>query len=137
MGKNSAWSFGLVHESVATGVKLQYDDLHEFNMGSPLSGRLTIYIGSKSYTPEDRFGGPPVFNEVGSRIAIPLWKRNRNQQLILVDCINQTLSYLPREFRVLELDEYRNGKILGIDSPAYKPFEFEVNETDFVEYQKF
>ena len=137
MGKNNAWSFGSTHSSFDGFVTIFYFELHEFGSGSPLAGNIRIDVGEHSYTPEEEFGGPPVFDKDGRHFAIPVWTSNHNQQLIVVDCLNRRMLYLPRQFRVLELDDFRDSTISGIDSPVHKPFPFTCQLADFIEYEKF
>jgi hypothetical protein len=133
----NSWDFpnensnGLNNDNIAT---LEYSNLNEIGMGAPISGICNLNKkGVNKIIIGKNCGGPAVWNEVGLKIAIPIWDKSffkgTYQRIGVVDLEKQTLTKYKKKFRVLDLRTFNNNLIKGVDSPIHKmeTVEFDIN----------
>ena len=97
-----------------------FSELSEIAMGEPLKGICYLILGNRKIKICDHAGGPIIWNEAGDCIALPVWTRNRKQQIGILDINSQTLTLFRNEFNVLHLKKFQNNMVSGIDSPLHK-----------------
>jgi hypothetical protein len=106
--------------------RLEYGGLYEKCQGGPLSGRCFWVTQSSQRVPlPGFFGGPPVWEPAGHRVAVPLWNRaalaGSDQHLAVLDTRLRKLLVFRSGFRLLALHSFNNLLITGIDSPIHTP----------------
>ena len=127
------WNFHLAYPSPDNQHKIEYQNVGEIAMSAPHGGSCILYVHGKKYEPDAHFGGPALWNSESDKIAIPLWTRSRNQKLAIIDIKKMTLAISAKNFRVIQLEDFQENLISGIDSPIYKTekIEFELELEDF------
>ncbi|MGQ8867956.1 hypothetical protein [Myroides sp. TSA_177.3] len=100
--------------------KIEYGDLYEIAMGAPIGGSCYLYQKNKKIKISNWAGGPVIWDETSTRLALPLWTSERKQQIGIFDLINSTLTIYQQPFRVLQLSHFDDRYIIGIDSPIYQ-----------------
>jgi hypothetical protein len=107
--------------------KIIYENLQEIAMGGPLSSRCTFDIEEENYSIPYNFGGPPIWNEKGTALALPMWTVDRQVKLVIVDCErkhyiiyekNFTANHITKfEDTIVEFthSEFHNFKIETVD----------------------
>ncbi|MFC1467311.1 hypothetical protein ACFLQY_01275 [Verrucomicrobiota bacterium] len=97
----------------------------EIAMGAPTLGTLSVILsdGRKKIVSEDA-AASFVWSDDSRFIAYSRWRGNRNQNLCVFKISDLSTDVSPDEFRVLELRNFTEGKIEGIDSPVYQPRTF-------------
>ncbi|HVF30386.1 MAG TPA: hypothetical protein VNA22_05415 [Pyrinomonadaceae bacterium] len=124
--KISAWDYSLNLSSPDGQITAVIDDAHEFGQGSPTTGTLVLSNGLS-------FEGcnPSVaWSDDSKFLAVPQWRRTQYQRLLVISIGEKSVGYARERFSLLELHSFSDGKIKGIDSPAYKPREIEVDLSD-------
>ena len=89
-------------------------------MGAPIGGSCYLYQKNKKIKISNWAGGPVIWDETSTRLALPLWTSERKQQIGILDLINSTLTIYQQPFRVLQLSHFDDRYIIGIDSPIYQ-----------------
>ena len=119
----SAWDDSLNLASPDGRITAVIADGHEFGQGSPTIGTLRLSDGSsfESCSPS------AVWSDDSKFLAVPQWKRTQFQRLLVVSIERKGYGYAPGKFSVLELHSFSAGKIKGVDSPAYKPRDIEID----------
>ena len=133
----NSWDFsnetsnGLDNDNNAT---LEYSNLNEIGIGAPISGICNLTKkGINNILIGKNCGGPAVWNEVGLKIAIPIWEKSFFkgifQRIGVFDLEKQTLTKYKKKFRVLDLRTFNDNLIKGVDSPIHKmeSVEFNIN----------
>ena len=124
--KISAWDYSLNLTSPDGQVTAVIDDAHEFGQGSPTTGTLVLSNGLTF----EGCNPSAVWSEDSKFLAVPQWTTVPHQRLLVISIERKTVGY-PRElFSLLELHSFSGGRIKGVDSPAYKPREIEVDLND-------
>ena len=134
---SNPWDFSNAEERMFSHDRqnrIEYGDLIEFSMGSPLAG-VCYWIDSNNgkHLIGDQCGGPPIWNITGDKVAVPLWKwtllKGTIQKLVIVDIIKNEWTLYKRVFRVLDLRSFENNLIGGYDSPIYNTvsLQFDLN----------
>ncbi|PSR55246.1 hypothetical protein AHMF7605_17905 [Adhaeribacter arboris] len=136
----SPWGFGNNDKQMFSPDKqnrIEYFDLIEFVMGSPLAGECYwVDRNSKMYLINKLCAGPPIWNTEGNKVALPVWKRTllkgTIQKLTIVDIIKNELTLYKKIFRVLDLKTFDKNLVTGIDSPIHNPiaFQFDLNQEE-------
>lgn len=115
---------------------LEYEDLGEWRMNSPLGGKVFLneIKSKKRYTIFNQAGYPFVWQTDGNRLAIPLWiVRHAEdedegdvifQRLGVVDADAKTLTIYSKQFKVVQVSLFDGDTIAGVDSPRYEPVSF-------------
>ncbi|KAA5535625.1 hypothetical protein F0460_07540 [Paenimyroides baculatum] len=113
-----------------------FSELSEIAMGGPLKGICYLILGSRKIKICDHAGGPIIWNEAGDCLALPVWTRNRKQQIGILDINSQTQTLFRNEFNVLHLKKFQNNMVSGIDSPLHKSntlnFDLSIAEISYV-----
>jgi ABC-type phosphate transport system auxiliary subunit len=104
--------------------RVEYGELNEIAMGGPLVGDCYwVDSGGRKHLIEHGCGGPPVWNESGTQVAIPVWTRKflgTVQQLIVVDVTTREAKRYRETFDVLDLRSFHEGILYGYDSPIHE-----------------
>jgi len=106
--------------------RLDYEDLREMNQGGPLHGScFWVTADNQRCQLPGTYGGPPIWNTTGNRVALPLWSQallwGADQHLATLDTHLSKLVIFKQRFHVLHLQAFEDLFITGIDSPAYNP----------------
>ena len=96
-----------------------YDDLYEIAMGAPIGGACYLVFENKKIKLSDFCGGPILWNNEGTKIALPIWTVNRCQQIAVIDIQSRTKTLFKPMFRVLHFESFIGNIIFGIDSPIH------------------
>lgn len=126
------WNFSNTDKNMTSPdgkFRTAFYELSEIAMGAPLKGICYLITGNRKNSVSDMAGGPIVWNESSNRFAIPVWTKNRRQQLGIIDINSQTLTLFSKEFSVLHLKKFKNNKVSGIDSPLHNctTFDFDIS----------
>lgn len=121
--KISAWDYSLHLTSPDGHVTAVIDEASEFGQGSPTNGTLKLSNGMTF----DNCNPSAVWSDDSKFLAIPQWRTTQRQRILVISIEQATFGYTADVFSVLELDSFSAGKIKGIDSPAYKPREIEID----------
>lgn len=118
------WRFPEAHSCSISQQSLVYRGLGEIGQGGPLIGVCFWHDahGQQIELPGS-YGGPPIWEPLCYRVALPLWSRGlfEDQQLAILDTQLRKLVVFRRGFRVLQLQSFDGLQITGIDSPIYNP----------------
>lgn len=107
--------------------KVEFGPLYEIAMGAPLGGCCYLLFEGQKIKLHDWVGGPIIWEETGNKLALPLWTKQRQQQLAIFDLVTFELTIFQRMYRVLHLTFFSNGQINGIDSPIYNPIDLQLD----------
>lgn len=90
------------------------ENLAEFGMGSPTSGRLILSDGTvlNSCSPSIAWSSDSRY------LAVPQYTEQGFQQLLVVDVIAHRTGYVEKPFKILQIHAFSNGVIIGVNSPA-------------------
>lgn len=117
--------------------KVEYGELHEIAMGAPIGGPCFLVTDGKKTKLSDWCGGPIVWNDASTKIALPIWTKDRAQKIAIVDVASKTITTYKKEFRVLHFDGFQDNYLLGIDSPIHRTEELNFNiDTEEIEQVK-
>ena len=89
----------------------------EVAMSAPNIGELEISNGIRV----DRVNPSMVWSDDSRHLAIPVWTKDRFQQLVIVSMEDRKVRTAPGRYRVLELERFEGGVVYGVDSPIHKP----------------
>jgi hypothetical protein len=97
-----------------------YDRAMEIAMGGPTVGRLIIKAKNNNARIAEfpDANGSFVWAVDSSALAFPRWTPERMQRLMLIHVSTGTPVTLPGEYSVLQLQSFRDGLIVGVDSPG-------------------
>jgi hypothetical protein len=96
----------------------------EVAMGAPTRGRLKIIGPSGAQIVSEDAAASMVWSDDSRFLAFSEWTRNMKQNLCVFRTSDHQIDRSPDEFRVLELKDFREGRILGVDSPVHMPRTF-------------
>ena len=114
--------------------RIEYSELYEIAMGAPIGGECFLISDDIKIKLSDFCSGPIIWNQDSSKIALPIWTKNRDQKIGVFDIESKTITLYKRKFRVLQLDSFINNKITGIDSPIFQTEIIEINtKTELIE----
>ncbi|WP_303309742.1 hypothetical protein [Hymenobacter sp. BT730] len=129
------WNFSNVERQLVSGdnaQRLEYGTLKEMNQGGPLHG-FCFWItptGRRVQLP-GTYGGPPIWDAVGRRVALPMWQQalfsSPNQRLAVLDTQLQQLVVFRRGFSVLHLQAFEGLIVTAVDNPAHRPAPVSIN----------
>jgi hypothetical protein len=121
------WNFSNIDKNLFSseeGSKVEYGELFEIAMGGPLGADCYLVKGANKRIKISKWaGGPAIWNEIGNKVAFPIWTIDRSQKIRLIDLEANKVITFSKKFRVLDLEHFENEIIFGIDSPIYKPIE--------------
>ncbi|AIZ62682.1 hypothetical protein PK28_01505 [Hymenobacter sp. DG25B] len=123
------WNFSNVEQQLFSGdtsQRLEYGTLKEMNQGGPLHGScLWVTPTGRQVKLPGSYGGPPVWDVVGRRVALPMWQQalfsSPTQRLVVLDTQLHQLIVFRRGFSVLHLQVFEGLVITGADGPAHRP----------------
>ena len=120
------WNFEEQLPAPKTGHQLEYDQVGEIAMSSPLIGDLYLILntGEKIHISKSA-GGPAIWDKVGLKAAYPVWTKTRSQQLQVLDIAAGKIITYAQVFRVLDLERFEGDVIIGVDSPIYQSVELQ------------
>lgn len=123
----SPWAAGAVLESPDGSKTARLEDGQEIAMGGPTSGRLVLSTGFHLV------GCNPsmVWSDDSRYLAVPRWRHDRSQCLVIIDTETGEARVPPRTFRVLQLSAFRDGIVEGVDSPAHMPVQVRFDVSRF------
>ena len=116
------WNFSNIGKNLLSPngkYKIEFGELDEIAMGAPIGGECYLLFENKKIKLNGWCGGPIIWNETNEKIALPIWTKNRNQKIAIVDVFNFTITTFKKEFRVLHFSKFIDNNLLGIDSPIY------------------
>ena len=99
----------------------------EIAMGAPTSGIL--YVNGKVISM--RCNPSIVWSLDSQYLAFPEWTRSNNQRLMIYCIETGKLKKLFKTYNVLELAEYSESTIVGVDSPIHKPKKLSIRVKPF------
>ncbi|MFT2011608.1 hypothetical protein ACMA1I_23285 [Pontibacter sp. 13R65] len=112
--------------------KLEYYNLTEFAMSSPLMGECFLVNGAKKITIDEKCTGPPVWSSDSRYVAVPVWRfrlPKGNPQKVLVYDTELDISFISEErFNVLTLLEVDGQRVVGSNTPNDEIVEIELGE---------
>ena len=124
----SPWSDSVEVASPNRRYKAQVTGAMEIAMGAPTSGTLSVSCGIKR-----KQCNPSIVWSSDSRfLAVPQWTKNRAQRLLIIEVEKGKSYWAPKVYRVLELHNFVNGTIYGVDSPEYNPVQVEVKISEII-----
>ena len=100
-----------------------FDDAMEVAMGAPMRGTLTVrHKGHDKPLIEladasDSF----VWSSDSTAIAFPRWTAKRDQRLCVLRLPSVQTEEIAGRFDVLQLESLCEGRLIGVDSPIYRP----------------
>ena len=116
------WNFSNIDKNLLSPngkYKIEFGELYEIAMGAPIGGECYLIYDDKKIKLNDWSGGPIIWNEINEKIALPIWTKQRNQKIAIVDLANLTITTFKKEFRVLHFNKFLDNNLFGIDSPIY------------------
>lgn len=125
------WNFSNIDENLLSPngkYKIEFGDLYEIGMGAPLIGECFLIHNDKKLKLNDCCCGPIIWNNSSNKIALPIWTKQRNQKISIVDTTNLTITTYKKEFGVLHFNNFCDNSLFGIDSPIYMraPLNFDI-----------
>jgi hypothetical protein len=99
--------------------RIEFGELYEIAMGAPIGGTCYLILNDSKIELNTWSGGPVIWNGTSTKVALPIWTKNRNQKIAVVDVTTMTITIYKQEFRVLDLQRFDDNLIIGIDSPIY------------------
>ncbi len=122
----SPWAYEANVESPNQRYLASVTNANEIAMGAPTSGILSI-DGKIIST---RCNPSIIWSNTSEYLAFPEWTKANDQKLMVYSMKSGDLKQLPKTYRVLELKQFNDWNIKGVDSPIYKSKEINV-EIDF------
>ena len=128
-------------KNIESNATIKYLNINEVGMGAPLSGSCELEINGRNYKIDSWCGGQPIWNNEGTKAAIPLWTKSfwkgTIQKIGILDTEKLTLTKYSRTFRVLDFRSFQDSIIIGFDSPIHKTKSVEFNiDSEKIEEQK-
>lgn len=122
----NAWDFSNIDQQAHSPNKryrIEYSNLNEFHMGSPMGGECYLVGNNNEKCLIDEWcGGPPVWSQ-DNKVAIGKWVANGIQKIYLVDPVKMEITVFKEVFTIVNLRDFADGIIRGVESPVYKPMD--------------
>lgn len=115
--------------------KIEFYNLNEIAMGAPIGGECHLLIHQKKVKLDNWAAGPIIWNKTNDKVAFPIWTKNRNQKIVIVNIKNFIITIYKKEFHVLHFYSFENDTIYAIDSPIHIPKKI-VFDTNFEDIEK-
>lgn len=111
-------------------MKVQYRNLYEFAMGSPLVGEAIIEVGKLQYLVDEMCACPPVWSSTSQLLAIPIWTQGRAQEIGIIDVQKFEMRISRATYRVVHFASFCGNVLHGTDSPLHQPknFAFDIRQ---------
>lgn len=120
----NAWDFSNTDKCLTSPnrrYKIEYHNLYEIAMGAPLIGRCSLIVNNHVTIPiNNSAGGPVVWSSNSLSFCLPIWNKQRSQYIQVFNLKENTKITYSKCFRVLEISEFKDSIINGVDSPIYK-----------------
>lgn len=104
--------------------KVEFDELNEIAMGSPIGGKCFITYGNKRKLLNNWCGGPILWNSKNYKVVLPIWTRKlfkgNVQKIVIADLEKMTLTTYKEIYSVLDLRTFDGNIINGYESPIHK-----------------
>jgi hypothetical protein len=104
--------------------KIEFDELNEIAMGSPIGGKCYITYGNERKLLNDWCGGPILWNNENYKVVLPIWTRKflkgTVQKIGVADIKKITLTIYKEIYSVLDLRTFDGNIISGYESPIHK-----------------
>ncbi|WP_157452540.1 hypothetical protein [Chloroherpeton thalassium] len=94
----------------------------EIAMGAPSMG--VLHLNGKPIEPYAN--ASIVWSDDSTLLAVPVWTNGWKQVVKVFTIDGQCIFQSKQRYRVLELHDFENGIIKGIDSPIYQPKKMEL-----------
>ena len=104
-------------------------------MGAPTRGTLTVRLKGqqKPLIELSNSSGSFVWSSDSTAIAFPRWITNHDQRLCMLRLPGGQAEVMAGHFSVLQLEYFCEGRVIGVDSPIYRPkkveFQIPLNTT--------
>lgn len=121
------WDFYNHNEELSSGKhRIEYSDIREIAMGSPLTGSCHwIDENSTKTFLGNNFGGPAIWNEDGTLVAIPKWTKKflkgTVQLLTILNIKEKEIIQYKKTFDLIQVTEFKNGELTAIDHRGNRP----------------
>lgn len=105
-----------------------FDDALEIAMGAPMRGKLTVrHKGhEKPLIVLPDANGSFVWSSDSTAIAFPRWTAKRDQRLCVLRLSSVQTEEISGRFDVLQLESLCEGRLIGVDSPIYRPKKIDI-----------
>lgn len=105
-----------------------FDDAMEIAMGAPMRGTLTVRQKGqqKPLIEVPDASGSFVWSSDSTAIAFPRWTAKRDQRLCVLRLPSGQTEVVDGRFDVLQLESLFEGRLVGVDSPIYRPKKVEI-----------
>ena len=128
---HTPWDFNVGTQQFAAPdhsqwLRYQFDSLEETGMGGPLRGPcFWVEPDGKEVFVHESCGGPPVWQQQGNCVAIPIWKfswlGSWTARIGVLTLASRQLTLFKESFQVLHLKHFDECLITGVDSPIHRP----------------
>lgn len=100
-----------------------FDDAMEIAMGAPMRGTLTVRQKGqqKPLIELPDASGSFVWSSDSTAIAFPRWTMKCDQRLCILTVPRGQTEELEGLYDVLQLESFCAGRVVGVDSPIYRP----------------
>ena len=97
-------------------------------MGAPMRGTLTVRQKGqqKPLIELPDASGSFVWSSDSTAIAFPRWTLKRDQRLCILKVPTGHTEEIDGRFDVLQLESFCDGRVIGVDSPIYRPKKVEI-----------
>ncbi|MDQ8183879.1 hypothetical protein [Pelagicoccus sp. SDUM812005] len=116
----SPWSYKTTVLSPDGKFTADYDEAMEVGQGAPTRGTLTIEGNDKKEVISRSAGASMTWSDDSRFLAFSEWTKKMNQILCIYDTKEKRIDRATKEYRVIELKDFKNGIIHGIDSPIHR-----------------
>jgi len=105
-----------------------FDDAMEIAMGAPMRGTLTVRQKGqqKPLIELPDASGSFVWSSDSTAIAFPRWTMKRDQRLCILRVPTGHTEEIGVRFDLLQLESFGDGRVVGVDSPIYRPKKVEI-----------
>jgi hypothetical protein len=124
----SPWESFAQQESPNGQYVAVFDDAMEIAMGAPMRGSLTVrHKGhDRSVIQIPDASGSFVWSTDSTAIAFPRWTNKRDQRLYVLRLPSGLTEEIEGRFEVLQLESLCEGRLIGVDSPIYRPKKIDI-----------
>lgn len=116
----SPWSYKATLPSPDGKLTADFDEAMEVGQGAPTRGTLKIEYKDKQEVISRSAGASLAWSDDSRFLAFSEWTKNMNQVLCIYDTKEERIDRAPNQYRVIELKDFKNGVVHGIDSPIYR-----------------
>jgi hypothetical protein len=119
-------------------MKVQYRNLYEIKMGSPLAGEGIIEYNNSQILIDKMCACPPIWSNSSQFLAIPIWTNGMAQEIGVIDVQKFEIWISKAIYRVVHFSTFYNNFLEGTDSPVYMPknFRLDIAKMEFRKKEK-